>query len=161
MRLAKPVILFAFVTATGTTLLPSAFAQSELPPGPGREQVEKICSGCHDFSTFTESRFTKEKWGKTVEKMVARGAEGTDEELEQVVNYLAAHFGPDAPRPKLNANSATAADLVKTLALTEADAAAIVAYRTKHGKFQNLEELESVPGIDRKRIEAEKDSIAF
>ena len=164
MGLLKYLKHFALLAAAGMAFLPAAFAQAgeaELPPGPGRELVAKICSGCHDFGTFTQNRFTKEKWRSTVDKMVARGAEGSDEELEQVVNYLAAHFGPDAPSEKLNANRATAAELAKTLAITESDATAIVAYRTKHGNFKNLAELESVPGIDRKKIESKKDSIEF
>lgn len=151
----------AFASLAVIAFAAAAQDQSELPPGPGQEQVQKVCSGCHSFSVITQNRATKEKWGEIVDNMVSRGAEGTDEELDQVVNYLVVHFGPNAPRPKINVNKASAPELTKLLAIPAADASAIVEYRTKHGNFKHVEELESVPGIDRKRIEAKKDSMAF
>ena len=115
-RIATVVLLFA-ATALG---------QSGLPPGPGQEQVKKICSGCHSFGVITQNRATKGKWGEIVDNMVSRGAEGNDEELDQVVNYLAAHFGPDSPPPRINVNKAPAEELVKVLAITAQEAGAIV-----------------------------------
>jgi competence ComEA-like helix-hairpin-helix protein len=152
---------FASLVAVGLGVLTTAFGQSELPPGPGQKQVQKICAGCHSFSAFTQNRATKEEWGKIVDNMVSRGAQGTDEELDEVINYLATYFGPNTPCPKINVNKATPPELAKALALSPLDASAIVKYRTKHGNFKDLEQLESVPGIDRKRIEAKKHSIAF
>jgi competence protein ComEA len=150
------LILIAFL---GTI---SAAAQSELPDGPGKATVEKVCSGCHGFSVITQVRADKAHWEATVDDMASRGAEGTDDELDQVVQYLSAHFGPNAPpAPKVNINKASAADLVSLLALPESDAEAIVRYRAKNGRFANLEALESVPGIDAKRIEKRKDRIEF
>lgn len=150
----------ACVVAASLSIAP-AFAQSELPPGAGREQVQKVCGGCHSVSVITEYRATKEKWGEIVDNMVSRGAEGTDEEIDQVVNYLAEHFGAAAPRSKINVNKATAPEMVKALGISVEDASAIVEYRAKHGDYKDLEQLESVPEIDRKRIDARKDSIAF
>ena len=136
--------------------LPAA-GQSDLPDGPGKALVERICSGCHGVGVFTDNRNTKERWGAVVDDMVSRGAEGTDEEINQVVEYLSKNFGP----VKVNVNKAGAEELAKTLVISQQNAGAIVEYRAKNGAFKNLEALKSVPGIDSKRIEAKKDWIEF
>lgn len=150
------LLRFACIAAAALATSVAGSAQSDLPPGPGAAAVQKVCSGCHDFSVMTQLRATKEKWGEIVDNMVSRGAQGTDAELDQVVSYLAAHFGP-----QVNVNKATAAEIAKVLALTAEQAGAIVEYRAQHGNFKDLEQLETVPGVDRKRIEARKDSIVF
>jgi competence protein ComEA len=141
--------------------LPAA-AQSNLPDGPGKALVERICSSCHGVEVFTDNHSTKARWGAVVDDMVSRGAEGTDEEINQVVDYLSKNFGPvrDAG-PKVNVNKAGAEELAKTLAIAQGDATAIVQYRAKNGNFKNLEALKSVPGIDGKKIEEKKDRIEF
>lgn len=146
--------------AVGFLLTIAAAAQSDLPDGPGKAVVEKICGGCHALAVFTENRSTKDRWAAVVDDMVSRGAQGTDEELDQVVTYLAKNFGPDSPR-KVNVNRATAAELAKNLAISQENADAIVQYRAKNGNFKNLESLKSVPGIDAKKIEEKKDWIEF
>jgi competence protein ComEA len=138
----------------------TASAQSTLPDDPVKPVVEKVCGGCHSFTVLSDNRATKDHWEAIVEKMVSRGAEGTDEELDQVVDYLSKHFGPDVPK-KINVNKAAAAELVKTLAISQGNADAIVQYRAKNGAFKNLEALKSVPGIDAKQIEAKKEWIEF
>jgi predicted phosphodiesterase len=70
----------------------------ELPTGEGRDIVRKICIGCHDLDTATSRRQTLAGWKRTVEKMQERGAEGTDEQFESVINYLAKNFSPAAPK---------------------------------------------------------------
>lgn len=138
----------------------AASAQSTLPDDPAKPVVEKVCGGCHSFTILSENRATKDHWEEIVEKMVTRGAQGTDEELDEVVDYLSRHFGPDIPK-KINVNKAAATELVKTLAISQENADAIVQYRAKNGAFKNLEALKSVPGINAKRIEAKKDWIEF
>lgn len=137
-----------------------AAAQSNLPDDPAKPVVEKVCSGCHGFTVFTESRGTRDHWDEIVQNMVSRGAEGTDAELDQVVGYLTRHFGPDNPT-KVNVNKAVAVELMKTLAISQENADAIVQYRAKNGAFKNLEALKGVPGIDAKKIEEKKDWMEF
>jgi competence protein ComEA len=145
--------------------LPPALAgagQSDLPDGPGKAQVERICSGCHEVGVFTQDRSTKERWAAVVDDMVSRGAEASDEEINQVVEYLSKNFGPaKAAGQKVNVNKASAEELATKLAISQENAGAIVQYRAKNGNFKNLEALKSVPGIDGKKIEEKKDSIEF
>lgn len=135
----------------------SAQAQ-DLPEGAGQAAVKKVCSGCHGFEVITQNHNSKDRWEAVVENMASRGAEASDEELEQIVQYLAQNFGP--VREKVNVNKASTADMVKNLGLTEKCAAAIVEYRAKTG-IKNLDELKSVPGADAKAIDAKKDWIEF
>jgi competence ComEA-like helix-hairpin-helix protein len=148
----------ALAVASGLTLVCTAQEQSDLPVGPGRQQVQKICSGCHAFTVITHNQASRERWGEIVDNMVSRGAEATDSEIEQVINYLVAHFGPAS---KVNVNQAGAQELAQALDLTSKVAVAIVEYRDKSGAFKDLEQLAKVPGIDRKKLAEHKDSIVF
>lgn len=95
-----------------------------------------------------------------VDDMVSRGAVGSDEEIDQVIDYLATNFSKSAAK-KVNVNKASAAELAAALDISAADAAAIVSYRGEKGSFKKLEDVTKVPGIDSKRIEAAKDRLEF
>lgn len=86
----------SFLSVALITAAP-AIAQSNnvnLPDGPGKPIVQRMCTGCHSLSTVTSKHATKEQWSNTVQQMVSRGADGTDEEIETVVDYLAKNFPP-------------------------------------------------------------------
>jgi competence protein ComEA len=129
-----------------------------LPDGAGKAVTEKMCMPCHGLENVVKARLTKDRWAKEVDDMVARGATGTDDEIEQVINYLAANFGPPT---KVNVNTAEAASLAAALGLPTGDAAAIISYRNANGKFKDLKDLAKVPGIDAKKIEGATDRIEF
>ena len=135
------------------TLVPA----QTLPDGPGKELTEKMCTPCHTLANVLKARLTKERWTAVVDDMVARGAEGTDAEIERVTNYLATNFA----LKKVNVNKASAGELVSALGITAADAATIVSYRNDKGTFKALKELLKVPGIDTKKIAIVKDSIEY
>lgn len=65
-----------------------------LPDGPGKAIVIKACLSCHDAKKVTSFRGSEDEWAEEVNKMVGRGAILSDDEVDQVVDYLAAHFGP-------------------------------------------------------------------
>ena len=94
-----------------------------------------------------------------MDTMVSRGANGSDEEIAAVIDYLALHFGREMP--KINVNTETAQALAAGLALSRDEAQAIVEYREKEGKFKTWEDLRKVPRLDVKKIESKKDRIAF
>jgi cytochrome c5 len=66
----------------------------ELPEGAGKDITKRMCSGCHPLTTVTGKKASKDQWGIIVDRMVVLGAKGTDEEVEIVIEYLAANFGP-------------------------------------------------------------------
>lgn len=79
-----------------TALLLAALVQAQdLPEGPGKDLVMKVCTVCHELTRITNKKKTKEEWSDTVDKMAARGAMASDEEFEMIVAYLAKNFGKD------------------------------------------------------------------
>ena len=129
--------------------------QSRLPDAQGRAAVQKICATCHEIETVISSRRTRVGWEQTTEDMIARGAEGSDEEMDAVVEYLATYFG------KVNVNTATAEQLVKSLDLSAKEAQAISVYRGRNGKIKDFEELKRVPGVSAEKLQAKRGLIAF
>jgi len=75
----------------------SVFGQapaSPLPDGPNRETAQRICSGCHSVQMFLGRGMTREQWGGVVSNMIGRGAKMSDQEFDQVVDYLATALPP-------------------------------------------------------------------
>jgi competence ComEA-like helix-hairpin-helix protein len=136
-------------------------AQSKLPDGEGKAEFQRICVTCHELSVVTNARMSRERWEGMVDDMATRGALGTDEELDKIVDYLSANFGKDKAPPKVNVNQATAKELSAVLGLSAADAEAIVGYRRKNGNFKDWPDLKKVPDIDMKKLEDNKERIQF
>ena len=69
--------------------------QAQSPPeGKGRADFQRICGGtCHSLARATSQRLTRGEWTRVVNDMVARGAQGTQDELDNVMTYLTANFG--------------------------------------------------------------------
>jgi len=140
-----------------------------LPPGAGQDIVQQKCVGCHALKVVTSKRASKQQWSALVDQMISRGAEVEDEDVPTVVDYLFKNFGPDAPPAEeiaapahpILVNTATASELAKALQISAKESSAIVSYRTRHGKFKNWDDLAKVPGIEIKKIEAQKESLVF
>ena len=63
--------------------------------------VPRICVSCHEMDTITAERRTQIGWQQSVEDMASRGAQGSDQEMAEVVAYLTKYYG------KINVNTAT------------------------------------------------------
>ncbi|MEO8048938.1 MAG: helix-hairpin-helix domain-containing protein [Acidobacteriota bacterium] len=156
-----PLLLLAL------SLAPVARGQ-DLPPGEGRETLQKVCTQCHDIESIPRLRYSREDWSNLVYSMKDMGADATGPELEQIVDYLAKNFGKSAApaataaaATKVNVNSATAKEIETGLGVTTKDSEAIVAYRIKNGNFKDIDALSKVDGVDAAKIQAAKDKIAF
>jgi len=126
-----------------------------LPAGKGKEAFQQVCSGCHELGTVIGERRTRIGWQQNVDDMVSRGAEGSDEELQVIVEYLTANFG------KINVNTASAKDLESPLGLSAKEAQAVVDYRQKNGSYKSFEELIKTPGVSVEKLQAKRNLIAF
>ena len=80
----------------GLCFVPALAAQTktQLPEGPGKQTTQKICSGCHAPEIVMGKHLGKEGWAQIVSDMVNKGANGTDDEFNEIIEYLAAHFPP-------------------------------------------------------------------
>jgi competence ComEA-like helix-hairpin-helix protein len=137
-----------------------ASAQTKLPDSPRKAVFERMCTSCHGIESIVRARNSRERWGEVVDDMVSRGAQGTDDEIESVIDYLAANFSKTAAQ-KVNVNKAAAPDLASGLSISAKGAEAIVGFRTDHGPFKELEDLKKVPGIDTKKVDGWKDRVEY
>ena len=151
----RPVLGNVLLVACATTL-----TALELPEGPGREETERLCQGCHDIAQSVSLRQDRNGWAGTLTKMVGLGVKATDQELLTLVDYLAKHYPAEAI-PPININTARAIQLESRLSLKRSEAAAILRYRKEKGPFNSVEDLLAVPGIDGAKIKARKDRIVF
>lgn len=143
----------------GMTLVAMAIvgaAAPQLPDGPGKEPLVKVCGSCHQPERAAAVRLTREGWEEVIGDMIKRGAKGTDEEFAAVLNYLATNFLGEAARP-LNINSANQVELESVAGLLRREAAAVLKYLDTVGLCKALTDLKKVPGLDYKKIEERKD----
>ncbi|MBO0911126.1 MAG: helix-hairpin-helix domain-containing protein [Acidobacteria bacterium] len=136
-------------------VLACAQAKSLAPVVSGQSTFQTLCSGCHSPQRATSSRQTRSQWLQTVNQMVARGAQGTDEQLLAVVDYLSENYS------RVNINSDPATELEHVGRFTPAQAEAIVKYRGTHGSIDNISELSRAIGIPQAKLEAESDVLTF
>jgi competence protein ComEA len=115
----------------------------------------RLCVDCHDAAPIVSTRRTRTDWEDVVDKMIEKGATGTEKEFETVFEYLLRHYG------KVYINTAKADEIATILGLSQQDAEAIVAFRTKNGPFADFAAVTKVPNIDVKKLEEHKNAVAF
>jgi competence protein ComEA len=135
-------------------LVPLAQAQ-DLPEGKGKDLVEQVCGACHGTDLVSSRRATKQGWSYIVDDMVSRGASATNEQIAQINEYLAKTLG------QVNVNKGPAAELQSVLEISQAQAEAIVKYRTEHGDFKSVDDLKKVPGLETAGLDKKKDRVAY
>lgn len=143
------------------SLAPLSWAQ-DLPAGPGKDTLVKVCTQCHDIESIPRLRYSREDWANLVYSMKDMGADATAPELEQIIDYLTKNFGKgNTAANKVNVNAAAAKEIETGLGLSTKESELIVQYRTKNGNFKDVDALLKVEGVDAAKIQAAKDKIAF
>ena len=104
---------------------------------------------------------TERQWRDIAVRMRSKGATMTDDELKTLVEYLAQNFGAAEEDRRESTSTRRLPGRWKPLELRLADCAAIVRYREEKGPFREWRDLTKVSGIDRSKLEAVKDRIAF
>jgi cytochrome c553 len=135
-------------------VLPTVLAQEApktLPEDKQKELYENVCGSCHGADKVIGEQRDLADWGYTVHQM---GTSASDEELDQIVNYLVKYFGTP-----VNVNYANAEE-IQTLGLTEDQAKAVVAARAK-GKFPDFAALASIPALKDVSLEGVKHRLVF
>ena len=86
------------------------------PPGPGRKYLTETCFGCHGPDHFGSRQMDEDGWSRAIESMQQQGNLGagpTPQEREDLVNYLATNFGPDAEKRSVKFDHPVPLDEVK------------------------------------------------
>jgi len=122
----------------------------------------RLCVRCHSPNIILANGQTRQGWENTITKMVRLGAIGNDDDFSDISDYLTANFPPSAIQ-KVFVNMATDKQLAGILDISLDDAKAIVEYRdkVKNKNFKSIEEMEQVPNVDVKKIEAKKANLVF
>ncbi len=89
-------------TGTSQSLSQSApqtgVTASGLPAGEGRDTFVQVCGQCHSTDIVANKRLARDGWHGVIETMADRGAVATDEQFDEIENYLTKAFPPDAAK---------------------------------------------------------------
>jgi len=153
------VIVAALVcSAAGQVPQQPVLSGEGLPDGPGKDVTVRACAPCHEARRAASARLTREGWAAVIESMRLRGAKVSEDDFPVILDYLATNFLGEAPRP-LNLNTAAQIDLEAGGGLLRREAAAVIQYREKHGRFKSIDDLKNVPGLDFAKIDKRRDAI--
>jgi hypothetical protein len=137
----------------------NAAAQDKSVPIPVQEDpadftaVQQVCTACHETDRIMHSR-TWPEWTDLLDRMSGFGAKGTDEQWNHIANFLLKTL------TLINVNEAGVDELGPVLNVDEGVAAAIVSRRDSK-LFTSVDDLASVPGVDKKRLEQVKGRLKF
>ena len=129
---------------------------------PGAKEVNsleavtvKICSACHTMQIVMDTPKDYDAWHDTVQAMINRGAQGTPDEFDLVMDFLFQNM------TTVDVNHADLEALMTVLHASQATAEAIMARRAAR-PFKDLADLESTePGLDRAVLDTKKRMIFF
>jgi Helix-hairpin-helix motif len=158
--MSKSLLVAAFfnVVLFNVAFFNVAWAAAISPPAPdlAREgqSLKAVCSTCHNLQLVMDTPMSYDAWHDTVQTMVDRGANGTDEQLSDIMDYL------HRTMTTINVNAASADELEIVLNLPEAAVKAMIARRSTR-KFTSLADLKSVAGVDGPTVDAKARLIFF
>ena len=118
------------------------------------ESLKAVCANCHDLEIVMDTPRSYEAWHDTVQAMVDRGASGSDEQFEDIMDYLHRTI------TTMDVNSADLHELKIVLDIPEEVAQAIIA-RRKSKKFTDLADLKSIRGVDSSKLDSKARLIFF
>lgn len=119
-----------------------------------RAVLQKVCGRCHSVEVVLDSAKSQTEWRDTIQTMVDRGAQATDDEFDAIVAYLDTHV------TTINVNSAGPDELEDVLDVPAKVSDAIVS-RRRARPFKDLADLETLPGVDARALEARRKLIFF
>lgn len=116
--------------------------------------LQMVCTQCHVLELVSDTPRSYDAWHDTVQQMVDRGATGTDQQFEDVMDYLHRKL------TTINVNSADADELQIVLGVSDKVAEAIVKRRSRR-QFTSLADLESIAGTNAGALQAKARLIFF
>jgi len=76
----------------GASATPTVGA-TQLPPGPGRDFTQTVCSQCHDVGRVAGQRHTREDWVRIIDQMRANGLVLDESQRKMTADYLTNALG--------------------------------------------------------------------
>ena len=93
MKISSAAVRACLQVAIALAILTPAMTAQDLPAGKGRETFKTICTSCHDAETTTNLRNTRSGWIEVIATMKTNGADGTEAQFTEVLDYLTVNFG--------------------------------------------------------------------
>jgi DNA uptake protein ComE-like DNA-binding protein len=122
-------------------------AASNLDQDPQDAQaVTAVCTVCHSASQFLSTPRASSRWEQVFAEMSGYGADGTDDQLDRVVNYFQKNL------TVINVNTSPVEDLEPTLQVSDKVAGEIMARRAQRF-FTGIDDLSRISGVDRSVLE--------
>ena len=122
-------------------------AASNLDQDPQDAQaVTAVCTVCHSASQFLSTPRASSRWEQVFAEMSGYGADGTDDQLDRVVNYFQKNL------TVINVNSSPVEDLQQTLQVSDKVVGEIMARRAQRF-FTGIDDLSRISGVDRSVLE--------
>ena len=117
------------------------------PLGQERASVQAVCAKCHNLQIVMDTPMSYDAWHDTVQKMIDRGADASDQQLDDIMDYL------HRTMTTIDVNSADTDELSIVLDAPDPVVKAVIA-RRKTRKFTGLDDLKTVSGIDAAKLDA-------
>jgi DNA uptake protein ComE-like DNA-binding protein len=131
--------------APGNLAAISAASNLDSDPQDARA-VAAVCTVCHAASQFLTTPRSSSRWEQVYHEMSGYGADGTDDQLDRVVNYFQRNL------TVINVNTSPPEDIGETLQVKDEVVAAIMTRRAQH-QFIGIDDLSKVAGVDRAVLE--------
>ncbi len=81
------------IKLAGVLLCAASLPAVVLPEGIGKAETVKLCSKCHSLDQAVSLRQGQEGWEETISEMVNLGAQGSDDDLNKIVDYVVKFYG--------------------------------------------------------------------
>jgi hypothetical protein len=134
--------------------IPVCAAPPADPLGQEHASVQAVCAKCHNLQIVMDTPMSYGAWHDTVQKMIDRGADASEQQLEDIMDYL------HRTMTTIDVNSADADELSVVLDAPDPVVKAVIARRTTR-KFTGLDDLKTVSGIDAVKLDAKARLLFF
>jgi hypothetical protein len=99
VRMRRVILLAGAIGGTLFALVATAAEITELPEGPNRDLVSKVCKSCHDLQmVFDGAGSSRDDWDMSLEEMTANGMSVSADERAKILGYLSTYLGPSPPK---------------------------------------------------------------
>jgi Helix-hairpin-helix motif len=118
------------------------------------KSLQTVCGKCHNLQIVLNTPRSLDDWRDTMQKMVDRGASGSDDLYDDILDYL------HRTMTTVDVNSADADELATVLDAPDSTVKLIIARRARR-KFVDLADLKTIPGVDAATVDAKAKLIYF
>lgn len=89
------VVVIAVAMCLLAAIVQADSPASSLPEAPERDLVIRVCTACHAPEIVIAKHHSAEEWDDIIATMMDRGAIASEDEQQQILEYLVHNFGHD------------------------------------------------------------------